>query len=345
MNLKPTYVHVIQRSLTERDFSFLSHFSQIGVLVDENTYAYCYLPIKKLLPFHHLIQIQSGEKNKNIITCQYIWQKLAENNFDRKAILLNLGGGVIGDIGGFCATTYKRGIAFMHIPTTLLSQVDASIGGKLGINFLDLKNYIGIFQEPYRVLIDSTFLESLPEKEMYSGFAEIIKYSLIADVYFWEEILNYSFKRRIAEFIMRSIAIKHRIITQDVYEKYLRKILNFGHTIGHAIESSFFKSDISVLHGEAIGMGMICESFLSHKKKNLSEKQMDQIVNYLLRIYGKIELFEVDFEKIQYFMIRDKKNEKEVMYFSLLSEIGKCHPNYPVTWKEVMESLYFYKEL
>ncbi len=237
-------------------------YTKIQVIVDENTFKYCYPSIKPFLEKHNIIKIKSGESQKNLETCQKIWQAMTDNELDRHSIVINLGGGVIGDMGGFCASTYKRGIDFIQIPTTLLSQVDASVGGKLGIDFQGLKNHIGVFQIPNAVLIDADFLKTLSYNELRSGFAEVIKHCLIMDGKKWDEIRRKDFEEQeLEDLIAHSVNIKQHIVEADPTEKGLRKILNFGHTLGHAIETYFLgKPKLHLLHGEAIAAGMICEA-------------------------------------------------------------------------------------
>ena len=245
----------------------ISNYSQVAILVDENTKRDC---LSKLPQIENalIIEIKSGEEYKNISTCSFIWEQLTINNFDRNALLINLGGGVIGDMGGFCATTYKRGLEFIHIPTTLLAMVDASVGGKLGIDFKGFKNQIGLFNNPKAVLISSEFLETLAESELKSGFAEVVKHALISDNSLWLKLKNTPFTDLDWEDIIdTSVQIKNKIVLADPFEKGERKKLNFGHTFGHAIESYYLEKRTPISHGEAVFMGMILETKIS----NLSE--------------------------------------------------------------------------
>ena len=215
----------IKLSLT--DYLGNNSYSSIALLCDENTYELCLPKIMDCLPEHWLIQIESGEENKNIDTCQQIWMALTEGSFDRSALLINLGGGVISDMGGFAASTYKRGIDFINIPTTLLSQVDASVGGKLGIDFSHFKNHIGLFNEPEMIFIDSIFFDTLPKREIRSGFAEVIKHGLIADKTYWESIADLDINTKYwNEIVEQSVEIKKKVVKEDPFEAGLRKILN-----------------------------------------------------------------------------------------------------------------------
>ncbi|MBX2842313.1 MAG: 3-dehydroquinate synthase [Flammeovirgaceae bacterium] len=332
----------------KNDFSFLENFTKIAVIFDENSKKYCYPVIKDFIPENHIqIKIESGEENKNLETCKSIWDILTNNSFDRKSIVLNLGGGVIGDMGGFCAATYKRGIAFVQIPTTLLSQVDASVGGKLGIDFNGFKNHIGVFQLPERVLVHPRFIKTLVKEELRSGYAEVIKHFLIADKAKWEAlrqkpINNQDFDSLIPE----NILIKDQVVTSDPKEKGLRKILNFGHTIGHAIETHFlFQKSKKLLHGEAIAIGMICETYLSQKILGLSESDLDEVTEYVLNTYGKVEISSVDLDYIIPHMQQDKKNEGNRLNFSLLESNGKALFDQEISEEMAKESINFYNSL
>lgn len=319
-------------------------YSKICVIADENTEKHCYPLISSILPKAHLIRIPSGEENKTLSTCEKIWKQMTDLQLDRKALIINLGGGVIGDMGGFCAATYKRGIDFIQIPTTLLSQVDASVGGKLGIDFQSFKNHIGVFKEPLAVLIDTAFLKSLPLAELRSGFAEVIKHCLIADEKKWNEIRKTSFDSlNWNDLVQHSIVIKTKITEEDPLEKGLRKVLNFGHTIGHAVESYFLNiPDKKLLHGNAIAVGMVAESYIAWKKDFINEEEMQMIKTYLLSIYGKVVIFDFDIEKIIPLTLQDKKNESGAIQCSLLEKIGKANYNIPVSLKEIREAINFY---
>lgn len=319
-------------------------YSAICILVDENTEKHCFPLLSSLFPNPNIIQIPSGEDKKTLSTCEKIWQKMTDLQLDRKALMINLGGGVIGDMGGFCAATYKRGIDFIQIPTTLLSQVDASVGGKLGIDFNSFKNHIGVFQEPKAVFIDTAFLKTLPVEELRSGFAEIIKHCLIADKAKWETIKAIPFaKQNWQDLAAHSVRIKANVVEEDPKENGLRKILNFGHTIGHAIESYFLEiPDKRLLHGEAIAIGMITESFLAWKKGFISESECEEIKKFLISVYGKVEIFEFDIEKIIPLTLQDKKNENRKIQASLLEKIGKANFNIPINSNEIKEAIKYY---
>ena len=320
-------------------------FSQLFILVDSNTQIHCLPIIEKALPAAaSFFVVSPGEKNKTIATCMEIWAAMTHAGLDRKALVLNLGGGVLGDMGGFCASIYKRGIRFINIPTTLLSQVDASVGGKLGVDFEGLKNHLGVFNEPETVLISPIFLSTLPKNELRSGFAEIIKHGLIRDKAYFESL---NFKNWEAsdwrELISHSIAIKSEVVSSDPKEAGLRKILNFGHTIGHAFETLYLDGEKHLLHGEAIAAGMICEAWLSQQKLGLANEELDKIETAFFSIYGKITVEKSEIESLVDLCLQDKKNEGNSLLFSLLKEIGDCHYNIPVTRQEIREAILYYQ--
>lgn len=324
-------------------------YSQYFILVDENTKEHC-LPIfleKMAIQNYQILEILSGELHKNIDTCQYIWQRMMDLGADRHALTINLGGGVIGDMGGFCASTYMRGMDFIQIPTTLLSQVDASIGGKLGIDFGQLKNSVGLFKNPKAVFVCPEFFNTLSKRELRSGFAEIIKHALIADLNQWQNIqqLNKLDDINWEPFLVPSLNIKKQIVTADPFEKGIRKALNFGHTIGHAIESVALTSDKPLLHGEAIAIGMISEAYLSHKVLDMPLTDLSTITNFILKIYGKVTLDQSNDQQYLYLMSRDKKNERKQINFTMLKTAGEALINQHCSEALILESIDYYRGL
>ena len=306
------------------------NYSTIFILVDSNTNEFC---LPKFLSFLatekaiEIIEIEAGESEKNITTCVEIWSALTELGGDRKSVIINVGGGVITDVGGFVASTFKRGIDFIHVPTTLLSMVDASVGGKNGVDLGSLKNQIGVINVPKLVIIDSQYLETLSQMEMRSGLAEMLKHGLIFDQDYWKKFLDLK-AIDFADFdtlIYRSVEIKNEIVMQDPTENGIRKALNFGHTLGHAIESYFLESDSkkTLLHGEAIAIGMILESHLSLQKNLISPDEYFQIKNTIKSIYDTIIFNENDRQPILDLLIHDKKNEYGTIQFALIDGIGK----------------------
>jgi len=296
----------------------VTSYSKVAILVDENTKRDC---LNKLPNFKSsiVIEVQSGEENKNISTCNFIWEKLTQYNFDKNSLLINLGGGVIGDIGGFCASTYKRGIDFVQIPTTLLAMVDASVGGKLGVNFDGLKNQVGLFTNPKKVIINPEFLKTLDRNQLRFGFAEVVKHALIGDKEFWNTILETPFNNLNWNYIIeKSVQIKNNIVLNDPKEKGERKKLNFGHTFGHAIESFYLQKGTPIFHGQAIALGMLIES----KMSNLSELEKREITEFILSNFTLP--YNPTKNKLISFMQNDKKNKVGKINFSLLKGIGNC---------------------
>jgi len=321
-------------------------YQKIAVIVDENTEEHCLPLIIDSIGAHWLLKINSGEINKTINTCEQLWGALTEASFGRKDLVINLGGGVIGDMGGFVASTYKRGIDFINLPTTLLSQVDASIGGKLGVDFNGFKNHIGLFKDPAKVIVFPEFIKTLSDRELRSGFAEVIKHGLIRDAAYWHKLSNMEFADfNWSQIIGQSIEIKKEVVESDPYEKGERKILNFGHTIGHAIETYFLETDERLLHGEAIASGMICEAFLSHKFAGLSAEELNEISTFLLRTYQPKAINTQVFDSLISLTMQDKKNHAGSVNYSLLKGIGECGFNYQVPTNLVLDSLFFLNSL
>jgi 3-dehydroquinate synthase len=324
-------------------------YSQVFIFTDRNTSELCLPVLQEMLGDYStfdLIETDPGEENKNIDFCIGIWKTLLDFNADRKALMINLGGGVITDMGGFVASTYKRGIDFINIPTTLLSQVDASVGGKTGIDIDNVKNMVGTFTLPQAVFIESRFLETLPERELLSGFAEIIKHGLIADADYYQKIKQGSYLDPSSELVYRSVVIKNEVVLEDPLEKGLRKILNFGHTIGHAVESYALENDKAPLtHGEAIAIGMICEAWLSVKNSSLSDDELNDITNYIKSIYPKYHIKTDSYDQLKELMNSDKKNEHGQIMFSLLNSIGDCMYNFRVSDQDIKDSMDYYNSI
>lgn len=303
-------------------------YSSLFILVDENTEQHCltrFLAHTELNPTSVLV-MQAGEENKHLSTCEKLWNELSSLGADRNSALINLGGGVVTDLGGFVACTFKRGIDFYNIPTTLLSMVDASVGGKTGIDLGALKNQIGIIQEPQQVVIDSQWLSTLPLEEVRSGFAEMLKHGLIADANYWGKLkglVNLT-PEVLSPYIKPSVAVKSEVVKEDPYEKGLRKILNFGHTLGHAIESYFLvtPSKQRLLHGEAIAIGMVLEAYLSIECCGLSPEEAKEIKIVFQQFYPQVEIKKEDVDAILALLRHDKKNKAGRINFVLLTKIG-----------------------
>ncbi|MCW2118444.1 3-dehydroquinate synthase [Flavobacterium sp. 7A] len=325
-------------------------YSNLFIIVDSNTNEFClpkFLPLVETNLGIEIIEFEAGEINKNIDTCVEIWNVLTELGGDRKSLVINLGGGVVTDLGGFVASTFKRGIDFINIPTTLLSMVDASVGGKNGVDLGNLKNQIGVFNLPKMVIVDTEYLETVPQNEMRSGLAEMLKHGLIYDKTYWEHFLNIRAINfaQLDELIFRSVAIKNEIVTQDPTEKNIRKALNFGHTLGHAIESYFLENQekTTLLHGEAIAVGMILESYISLHKNLISEQEFNEIKTTLKSIYQDITFDTKDINPILELLIHDKKNEYGTIQFALIEGIGKIIINQTVENELILKAFQDYQ--
>jgi len=323
--------------------------SKLFILVDTNTIEHC-LPnfLQQMdgeLEFE-LVEIEAGEIHKNLDTCSRVWDKLTSLGADRKSILINLGGGVITDLGGFVASTFKRGIKFINVPTTLLSMVDASVGGKTGVDLGVLKNQIGLFSNPEMVLIDTAFLKTLNDREMRSGLAEIIKYGLTFDMNIWKEIQSMTSLNGeiLNDLVYRSIIIKNDVVLKDLKEDNLRKTLNFGHTMGHAIESYFLenKEKKSLTHGEAIAIGMVIELYYSSKLFNYPLSQTESLKDFVIGYYGKAPILTSDFDAIIELMKYDKKNVSGLINFILLKNVQDFAFDVQLDSNLLREGLNFY---
>ncbi len=332
------------------DYLIKKKYSSIFAITDSNTSEYCIPHFMSLLTIDtaiEIIEIDPGESFKTIETCVEIWNILTEFGADRKSLIINLGGGVISDLGGFIASTFKRGIDFINVPTTLLGMVDAAIGGKNGVDLGSLKNQVGTITSPQLVLIDSVYLDTLPQNEMLSGFAEMLKHGLIADKNIWKQFLDLS-EIDFTEFdqmIYESVQVKNNIVMQDPTENGIRKALNFGHTLGHAIESLFLQDEnkSALLHGEAIAAGMILESFISYKKNLLSREEYYEIKYTIKNLFEDIVFSESDIERLLTLLIHDKKNEYGNVNFALLDGIGKIAINQNTDNDIIIEAFKDYK--
>lgn len=325
------------------------HYSNVFILTDRNTSTHCLPVLHAAVPRLQgcdIIEVDPGEENKNIDFCVGIWKMMLDFGADRQSLLVNLGGGVVTDMGGFAASTFKRGIDFVQVPTTLLSQVDASVGGKTGIDMDNVKNIIGTFTQPKAVFIATKFLETLANRQLVSGFAELIKHGLIADSAFYSAVKEKDAAAMSMADIKHSVAIKNNVVTQDPHEKGLRKILNFGHTIGHAVEGYSLAHDRDpLLHGEAIAVGMICEGYLSRRLNGLSEAALADIVATFRHHFSNYRLDNAIYEQLIALMKNDKKNAGDRIGFALLADIGTCDVDVFVEEGTIKESLDFYREL
>jgi len=337
----PDYIEITQNSKQYiANYLGENSYSKVFVLYDENSKKYCFPILGNSIVNAIKIEIKSGEENKTLETCSFIWQAFTEANADRNALLINLGGGVIGDMGGFCASTYKRGIDFINIPTTLLSQVDASIGGKLGIDFNGFKNHIGLFNLPKKVIIDPVFLQTLAPNQIRSGFAEMLKHGFIKDSIHLIELSKIDLENcNWLPYIKKSIRVKNEIVVSDPYEKIERKLLNFGHTIGHAVESYFINNNAPILHGEAVALGIITEAYLSSKYLKLEGDEQKKIIEIIDSFFDRIKIPKGGINEILANLDQDKKNTNSVIQSVLLTKIGQPKHSIEISKEDVLEAL------
>lgn len=343
---------ILTNTINEELFKILNskNYDKIFILCDTNTYKYClsYLD-KNIVRSSTICSIPDGEINKNVDNLQFIWHKMFESNLSRNSILINLGGGLISDIGGFAAATYKRGIDYINLPTSLMAMIDASLGGKTGINFYNYKNQIGIFAPPQAVIIFPKFLNTLPQRHILNGFAEMIKHSILDNFAHWQKISSINpqiTNIEIFQVLLKdSIEVKKKFIQMDPTDLNDRQALNFGHTFGHAFETYFLNKNINILHGEAVVMGIICEIYLSNIIKNFNINHALDIVHYIAKNYQIQRVRYEEYETIFEIMTKDKKNAFDNIYFSLLSDFGVYHLKQTATKSQLIESLNFLYQL
>lgn len=347
---------------------------RLFILTDETTKALC-LPVIEgfgCLKGGQIITIGATDTHKTLDSLSHVWEALGEGGATRHSLLINLGGGMVTDLGGFAASTFKRGINYINIPTTLLSMVDASVGGKTGINFRGLKNEIGVFNNAATVILDTQFLKTLDAENILSGYAEMLKHGLIDSESHWAELVSFGFERNSEErignseerivnseerivksenswwmelqrMVEKSVAVKQRIVTDDPTEQGIRKALNLGHTAGHAFESFALKHQ-PILHGYAVAYGLVCELYLSCIKTGFPTDKMHQTVNFIHEHYGKMSITCDDYPQLMELMTHDKKNVAGIINFTLLGGIGDIRINQTATKDEIYEALDFYRE-
>lgn len=343
---------VICQALRDELQAFLSALSydRLFLLTDENTHRLC-LPLLtgiEALQGAPVIETLAGDTHKSLDSLSKIWQRLSDGGATRHSLLVNLGGGMVTDMGGFAGATFKRGIRTVNIPTTLMASVDAAVGGKTGINFNGLKNEIGSFYPPLCVFIDCEFLRTLDRDNILSGYAEMIKHGLISDMEHYTQVMlydidtmNYAYLNRLVE---QSVAVKERIVEEDPKEQGIRKALNFGHTIGHAYESLSFLKERPILHGHAVAAGIVSELYLSHVCAGFPMEKVRQVVYYIKEYYTPFGFDCKDYERLYELMTHDKKNEGGVINFTLLAQVGDVRINQSVKKERILESLDFYRE-
>lgn len=325
-------------------------YDKLFVLTDEKTLQVCWPKIKDFACLQEAVMITIGstDTHKTLESLAQVWSTLSTQGGSRKSLLVNLGGGMITDLGGFAASTFKRGIAYINIPTTLLSMVDAAVGGKTGINFNGLKNEIGVFNPASCVLLDTNFLRSLDHENICSGYAEMLKHSLISSTSHWADLLQFNLNEpdyaRLQQLVAHSVSIKERIVEEDPYEQGIRKALNLGHTAGHAFESLALAENRPVLHGYAVAWGCICELYLSVRKTGFPENKLRQTMQFIRENYGQFHFDCKQYETLYELMKHDKKNTSGIINFTLLGEIGDIRINQTADKEEIFEMLDFYRE-
>ncbi len=323
----------------------------VFILVDENTRKLC-LPLFMKDEFFGkvtVIEIKANDDHKTLESLASVWTSLQKNGATRKSLMINLGGGMVTDLGGFAASTFKRGMEYVNVPTTLLGAVDAAVGGKTGINFGGLKNEIGVINSSKSVVINADFFRTLDAENIRSGYAEMIKHGLISNVEIWKHILSFDLDNvdynRLSELLLESISVKEKVVEIDPTEKGLRKVLNFGHTVGHAFESYAMEIGKPVLHGYAVAWGMISELYLSYKLLGFPKEALSTAVRMIKENYGALPIKCDIYDHLYDLMTHDKKNEGDGrILFSLLKNIGEIEINVAVSKKDILDSLDFYRE-
>lgn len=323
---------------------------KIFILTDQTTHDMCLPKLQNFLCLKgaQSIVIKAGDTNKTLDSLAEVWTVLSQGGATRHSLMINLGGGMVTDLGGFAASTFKRGIDFINIPTTLLAMVDASVGGKTGINFGGLKNEIGVFSDSKFVIINTQFLDTLDHDNICSGYAEMLKHGLISDNKHWAELVGFNLAQpdlaQLQRMVAESIKVKERIVTEDPHEHGIRKALNLGHTVGHALESFAMKHGRPVLHGYAVAYGMVCELYLSARKTGFLTDKMHQTVRFILDHYGRLPYTCDDYPELLELMRHDKKNTSGIINFTLLGGIGDIRINQTATKEEIEEALDFLRE-
>ena len=323
---------------------------RLFVLTDETTLKLCWPLVSELpcLAEAQMITIGATDENKTLDSLSHVWTELQRGGATRHSLMLNLGGGMVTDLGGFAASTFKRGIAYINVPTTLLSMVDASVGGKTGINFGGLKNEIGVFNCARSVILDTTFLRTLDYENLASGYAEMLKHGLISNVETWAELMRFDLQQADYELlrtmVAKSVAVKERIVDEDPLEHGIRKALNLGHTVGHAFESLAMAENRTVLHGYAVAWGLVCELYLSVRHTGFPKDKLWQTLQFVKENYGKFSFDCKQYDRLYELMTHDKKNTAGVVNFTLLGEVGDIRINQTATREEIFDMLDFYRE-
>lgn len=338
----------LQKDLT--DALNLQSYDKLFILTDENTSKHCLPLLLTVLGNvkNHLITIPSSDLYKNLETLASVWNELSNHEGSRHSLMINLGGGMVTDLGGFAASTFKRGIRYINIPTTLLAMMDAAVGGKTGINFNGLKNEVGVFNPASVVLVETDFLRTLDQQNLVSGYAEMLKHGLISTTSHWVELLQFNLESPdyvfLKDLVGESVQVKERIVKEDPYEHGIRKALNFGHTVGHAFESLSFEQNTPVLHGYAVAWGMICELYLSVVLTCFPQDKMRQTIHFIRENWGYYPISCEQYEHLYDLMTHDKKNRDGIINFTLLKDIGDIAINQTADKKMIYEMFDFYRE-
>ncbi len=325
-------------------------YDRLFVLVDKNTLKHCWPVLQRsaVLRGAHLVTVGCGDVCKNLDTVVQVWRVLEEHGATRRSCMVCLGGGMVTDLGGFAASTFKRGIDFINVPTTLLAQVDASVGGKTGFNFDGLKNEIGLFSDSRCVIISAQFLTTLSRTDLLSGYAEMLKHSLISGAEMWRELVTFDILHpdwaRLQHMVAASVAVKERIVAEDPTEHGLRRALNLGHTVGHAFESWSIAQGQPIPHGYAVAYGLVCELYLSCVKTGFPIDRLRQVAAFVREHYGRISFTCDDYPDLLRLMRHDKKNTAGSINFTLLADLGDVRIDQTATEKEITEALDFYRD-
>lgn len=344
---------IISKDLKSSFSQALAHcdYDKLFILTDYTTKKECLPVIADILKDndYNLISIAPTDEHKTLDSLSYVWTQLGEKGGTRHSLLINIGGGMITDLGGFAASTFKRGISYINVPTTLLSMVDAAVGGKTGINFNGLKNEIGVFNPAATVILNTTFLKTLDSYNIRSGYAEMLKHGLISDEAHWKELMQFDLDdldfHHLQDMAGHSVGIKEGIVKEDPYEKGIRKALNLGHTAGHALESLALAEGRTILHGYAVAWGLVCELYLSCKRAGFPKDKLRQTIDYIKTFYGVFTFNCKEYEQLYQYMTHDKKNTSGHINFTLLEDIGKIKINQTADKEEIFDMLDFYREV
>lgn len=344
---------IISKDLKSSFSQILEHcdYDKLFILTDHNTQQKCLPVLTEILSDYdkNLISIAPSDEHKNLESLSYVWTQLGEKGGSRHSLLINIGGGMVTDLGGFAASTFKRGIPYINVPTTLLSMVDAAVGGKTGINFNGLKNEIGVFNPAVAIILNTTFLQTLDSYNIRSGYAEMLKHGLISNETHWKELLQFDLDDpdfpHLQDMAGHSVSIKENIVKEDPFEKGIRKALNLGHTAGHAFESLALAEGRTILHGYAVAWGLICELYLSCKKSGFPKDKLRSAIDYIKTFYGVFTFNCKEYEQLYQYMTHDKKNTSGHINFTLLEDIGQIKINQTADKEEIFDMLDFYREV